>query len=74
MFLHEFGSNHPVGSFFRFDGLLMTPYYIIKDIFGLNLIFIFFAYLIFLIPNYLGHSDNYILGNPLITPPHIVPE
>jgi quinol-cytochrome oxidoreductase complex cytochrome b subunit len=74
MFLHEFGSNHPMGSPFRFDGLLMTPYYIVKDVFGLNLVFIFLAYLVFLIPNYLGHSDNYILGNPLVTPPHIVPE
>jgi len=74
MFLHEFGSNHPMGSPFRFDGVLMGPYYIIKDVFGLNLIFIFLAYLVFSIPNFLGHSDNYILGNPLVTPPHIVPE
>jgi len=25
-------------------------------------------------PNYLGHTDNYIEANPMITPAHIVPE
>jgi len=30
--------------------------------------------LFFFSPNYLGHPDNYIKANPLITPAHIVPE
>jgi len=30
--------------------------------------------LVFFNPNYLGHSDNYIPANPLVTPAHIVPE
>jgi quinol-cytochrome oxidoreductase complex cytochrome b subunit len=63
-----------LGIIFRSDGINMSPFYVVKDIFGLNIMFIFLAFLIFLIPNYLGHSDNYILGNPLVTPPHIVPE
>ena len=25
-------------------------------------------------PNFLGHSDNYIQANPMVTPAHIVPE
>lgn len=74
MFLHEFGSNNPSGVFFRPDFTFMTPLYIIKDLFGTNYMFIFLAYLIFSVPNLLGHSDNYILGNPLVTPQHIVPE
>jgi len=35
---------------------------------------LFFSYFIFFVPNYLGHSDNYVEANPLVTPPHIVPE
>jgi quinol-cytochrome oxidoreductase complex cytochrome b subunit len=35
---------------------------------------IFFAYFVFFDPNLLGHSDNYIPANPLVTPPHIQPE
>ena len=74
MLLHEFGSNNPSGVFFRPDFTFMTPLYIIKDLFGTNFMFVFLGYLIFSVPNLLGHSDNYILGNPLATPPHIVPE
>jgi len=74
IFLHEFGSNNPLGISFRSDGIFLAPYYIVKDMFGLNVILILMAFFIFWIPNYMGHPDNYILGNPLITPPHIVPE
>lgn len=74
IFLHEFGSNNPMGVSFRSDGIFLTPYYVVKDMFGLNLILVILAFFIYSIPNYLGHPDNYILGNPLITPPHIVPE
>jgi len=62
MLLHEFGSNNPIGTFFRSDGLPMGPYYIIKDLNGINLLFILIVYLIFFLPNYLGHPDNYILN------------
>jgi quinol-cytochrome oxidoreductase complex cytochrome b subunit len=74
MLLHEFGSNNPIGTSFRSDGLPMGPYYIVKDLNGINLLFILIVYLIFFLPNFLGHPDNYILSNPLVTPPHIVPE
>jgi quinol-cytochrome oxidoreductase complex cytochrome b subunit len=46
----------------------------VKDIFGLCLFTIFFCFFVFLLPNYLGHSDNYIEANALVTPHHIVPE
>jgi len=74
MLLHEFGSNHPLGIYFRTDGFAMAPFYIVKDMFGINMMFIFLAYLIFFVPNLLGHPDNYILANQLVTPTHIVPE
>lgn len=74
MLLHEFGSNNPIGTSFRSDGLPMGPYYIIKDLNGINLLFILIVYLIFFLPNFLGHPDNYISSNSLVTPPHIVPE
>ena len=74
MLLHEFGSNHPLGIYFRTDGFAMAPFYIVKDMFGINMMLIFLAYLIFLVPNLLGHPDNYILANQLVTPTHIVPE
>jgi len=74
MLLHEHGSNNPIGIFFRHDGLLMTPLYIIKDLYGVLLMFFLLVIFVFFFPNYLGHPDNYILGNPLVTPTHIVPE
>ena len=46
----------------------------IKDMFGLSVFLIPFAWLVFFIPNYLGHPDNYIMANTLVTPAHIVPE
>jgi ubiquinol-cytochrome c reductase cytochrome b subunit len=45
-----------------------------KDLLGFILFFIFFGYFVFFNPNVLGHSDNYIEADPLVTPAHIVPE
>ncbi len=56
------------------DTVSFHPYYTIKDTFGLSVFLILFAWLVFFIPNYLGHSDNYIPANPLQTPAEIVPE
>ena len=30
--------------------------------------------LVLIDPNYLGEPDNFIAANPIVTPPHIVPE
>jgi ubiquinol-cytochrome c reductase cytochrome b subunit len=46
----------------------------VKDFFGFGVFFIFFAAFVFFAPNYLGHPDNYIPADPLVTPAHIVPE
>jgi ubiquinol-cytochrome c reductase cytochrome b/c1 subunit len=45
-----------------------------KDLFGLSVFVLIFAWFVFFMPDYLGHADNYIEANPLSTPPHIVPE
>ncbi|GBD49696.1 cytochrome b [Methylopila sp. Yamaguchi] len=75
--LHHVGQNNPTGvevKDFRKDTLPFTPYATIKDGFALVCFIAFFAWFVFYIPNYLGHADNYIEANPLVTPAHIVPE
>jgi len=73
--LHLNGSNNPIGvSLIKLDSVSFFPYYSSKDIFGI-IFYIFLAINIILIfPNLLGHSDNYIQANPMVTPSHIVPE
>jgi ubiquinol-cytochrome c reductase cytochrome b subunit len=74
--LHITGSNNPLGIDPKGpqDTIPFHPYYTIKDSVGLVVYLIVFAVLVFFMPNYLGHPDNYIPANPLVTPPHIVPE
>jgi len=74
--LHTHGSNNPTGVDVKTkkDTIPFHPYYTLKDCFGFGIFFIVFAYFIFYEPNYLGHADNYIPANPLVTPAHIVPE
>lgn len=52
----------------------LYPYFIVKDFLGLVLFLMIYVYFIAFYPNYLGHSDNYIEANALVTPEHIVPE
>ncbi len=74
--LHIPGSNNPTGVDVKTssDTLSFHPYFTIKDGFAAVMFFILFAGLVFYAPNYLGHSDNYIPADPLVTPAHIVPE
>jgi ubiquinol-cytochrome c reductase cytochrome b/c1 subunit len=74
--LHVVGQNNPAGIEVKSekDTAAFTPYATIKDAFGVVCFFILFAWFVFYIPNYLGHSDNYIPANPSVTPTHIVPE
>lgn len=74
IFLHDVKSNNPLGISGHYDSVPFTPYFTIKDLFAVILFFIFFSFFVFFYPNYLGHSDNYIPANPLVTPAHIVPE
>jgi ubiquinol-cytochrome c reductase cytochrome b subunit len=74
--LHRFGSNNPLGIEAKGpqDKIPFTPYYTVKDMYGLGVLLIFFAIVVFFAPNFLGEPDNYIPADPLQTPPHIVPE
>lgn len=74
--LHITGSNNPLGIEPKSgqDTLPFHPYYTSKDIFGLVVFLIIFAGFVFFAPNFLGHPDNYIPANPMVTPAHIVPE
>jgi quinol-cytochrome oxidoreductase complex cytochrome b subunit len=74
--LHTVKSNNPLGIDVKGpqDTVPFTPYYTIKDMFGLGVFLLFYLAFVFFAPNYLGHPDNYIKANPLVTPAHIVPE
>ena len=74
--LHITGSNNPLGIDVKGpqDTLPFHPYYTIKDSVGICVYLLVFAMFVFFAPNYLGHPDNYIPANPLVTPAHIVPE
>jgi len=75
--LHVPGNNNPIGIEIKKpskDTVPFHPYITIKDLFALMLFLIIFSGFIFFSPNVLGHPDNYIPANPMITPSHIVPE
>lgn len=72
--LHKDGSSNPLGVSLSFDKIPMYPYFIIKDTFSILIFLCVLLSFVFFIPNYLGHPDNYIPANPLVTPTHIVPE
>ena len=72
--LHEFGSNNPLGISVQLDNAPFIPYYGVKDVFSIFGFLFIFCIFVFFFPDKLGHSDNYIMANSLVTPPHIVPE
>jgi quinol-cytochrome oxidoreductase complex cytochrome b subunit len=72
--VHQDGSNNPLGITSSSDKISFFPYFFIKDTLSLVALLLFFSYFVFFSPNTLGHSDNYIPGNPMVTPEHIVPE
>ncbi|MBE8219889.1 MAG: cytochrome b/b6, partial [Alphaproteobacteria bacterium] len=74
--LHVPGNNNPEGVGVKSgqDTLPFHPYYTMKDGFALVLFLILYAGFVFFAPNILGHADNYIPANKLVTPTHIVPE
>ncbi|MEQ8968422.1 MAG: cytochrome b/b6 [Azospirillaceae bacterium] len=74
--LHITGSNNPAGIDTKGpkDTVPFHPYMTVKDGFAFILFVMFFAFFVFFAPNYMGHPDNYIPADPLVTPAHIVPE
>nr|WIC77883.1 cytochrome b [Mirafra cheniana] len=73
-FLHETGSNNPLGIPSDCDKIPFHPYYSIKDILGFILLIILLTTLALFSPNLLGDPENFTPANPLATPPHIKPE
>ena len=71
--LHTVTSTNPA-QVSSFDKMSFHPYFTFKDLFALTTALLFFLILVHFYPNILGHSDNFIPANPLVTPPHIVPE
>lgn len=74
--LHNKGGSNPLGinSVRSLSLINFHPYYTTKDLLTFFLLFLSLLYLVFFSSNLLGHSDNYIPANPLVTPTHIVPE
>ena len=75
--LHIPGNNNPVGIDIKKpskETVPFHPYIIIKDFYALLIFLIIFSGFVFFVPNVLGHPDNYIEANPMVTPSHIVPE
>ena len=75
--LHIPGNNNPVGIDIKKpskETVPFHPYIVIKDLFALIIFLIIFSGFVFFVPNILGHPDNYIEANPMVTPSHIVPE
>nr|ASM82668.1 cytochrome b [Paratimomenus flavocapitatus] len=74
LFLHQTGSNNPLGINSNLDKLPFHPYFYSKDMFGFITLGFFLSTLILLFPNALGDPDNFVPANPLVTPVHIQPE
>jgi len=84
--LHEVGSNNPDGIEIKqskdkktgipLDGIPFHPYYTVKDIMGLTVFLLVFAFIIFFAPEMNGYfleANNFIPADPLVTPAHIAP-
>nr|ABX79357.1 cytochrome b [Lepilemur septentrionalis] len=74
LFLHETGSNNPLGTSSNSDKIPFHPYYTTKDFLGLLLLTLLLMTLVLFYPDLLGDPDNYTPANPLNTPSHIKPE
>jgi len=72
--LHVHGSSNPNGVTSSGDRYAMHPYFIFKDLVTIIAFFLVLSIIVFFYPNLLGHSDNYIPADPMVTPASIVPE
>nr|ADG95152.1 cytochrome b [Erpetoichthys calabaricus]AEP19401.1 cytochrome b [Erpetoichthys calabaricus]AEP19402.1 cytochrome b [Erpetoichthys calabaricus]BAC23931.1 cytochrome b [Erpetoichthys calabaricus]CAE48128.1 Cytb protein [Erpetoichthys calabaricus] len=74
LFLHETGSNNPLGINSNADKIPFHPYYTYKDLLGFIILLLIILMLALLSPNLLNDPENFTPANPLVTPPHIKPE
>nr|YP_009312320.1 cytochrome b [Clypeobarbus pleuropholis]BAV71795.1 cytochrome b [Clypeobarbus pleuropholis] len=74
IFLHETGSNNPMGLLSTTDKISFHPYFSYKDLIGFAIVISALLSLVSFSPNLLGDPENFTPANPLVTPPHIKPE
>nr|YP_010437859.1 cytochrome b [Ischyja marapok]UTB53991.1 cytochrome b [Ischyja marapok] len=74
LFLHQTGSNNPLGLNSNYDKIPFHPFFSYKDILGMIILLFFLIMLTLINPYLLGDPDNFIPANPLVTPEHIQPE
>nr|P29663.2 RecName: Full=Cytochrome b; AltName: Full=Complex III subunit 3; AltName: Full=Complex III subunit III; AltName: Full=Cytochrome b-c1 complex subunit 3; AltName: Full=Ubiquinol-cytochrome-c reductase complex cytochrome b subunit [Amia calva]BAA88877.1 cytochrome b [Amia calva] len=74
LFLHETGSNNPLGLNSNVDKITFHPYFSYKDLLGFIILLAGLMFLTLFSPNLLGDPENFTPANPLVTPPHIKPE
>ena len=73
--LHDIaGSSNPLGISGNYDRLPFAPYFIFKDLITIFIFIFVLSIFVFFMPNLLGDSENYVMANPMQTPPAIVPE
>jgi ubiquinol-cytochrome c reductase cytochrome b subunit len=68
------GSSNPLGVSGNYDRLPFAPYFLFKDLITIFMFIFVLSLFVFFMPNVLGDSENYIMANPMQTPPAIVPE
>ena len=68
------GSGNPLGLSANYDRLPFAPYFVFKDLITIFIFIIVLSIFVFFMPNVLGDSENYVMANPMQTPPAIVPE
>ena len=68
------GSGNPLGASGNYDRIPFAPYYIFKDLITIFIFILILSLFVFFMPNLLGDSENYVMANPMQTPPAIVPE
>ena len=70
----KFNASNPLGISGNYDRITFAPYYLFKDLITIFIFILGLSSFVFFAPNVLGDSDNYIMANPMQTPPAIVPE
>lgn len=73
-FLHRVGSNNPLGVSSDAYKIRFGPFFIVKDLSGNLLFFVFVVFIVFSFPYYFGDAENFKEADPLVTPVHIRPE
>ena len=68
------GSGNPLGVSGNYERIPFAPYYLFKDLITIFIFIFVLSLFVFFMPNVLGDSENYVMANPMQTPPAIVPE